>query len=401
LHIAFSTYKTLRQHCKKQHDAVFISSTGDALLSSHSYTDEANAVDDSPAVDTSACAPTVDEFGVAQAPLKFLMALMASNSLPLSAVEFIRNSAQELIKDIVNFLKCRVMEVLQHSHLDMNTLVGFHELVNDFDGWQNPFYGIETVQQLMTYLKTKGLYNEAEPHVIGKRWEVKRDRMTQKQVQVEVSDTFYYVRIENTLRLILQQPRSWSFIDTRTQQAPSGLLTQWVDGDNGQHMASYCTSHFPSSIPIFIQIYFDEVETVNPLGSKTGIHKLGAFYFVVKNFPPVVNSSLHNIHLLALAHSEDLKRYTADAVMRTVVAELQVLHNDGLTVSVNGHSGHFRCMLSQVVGDNLGLHSLLGYVENFSRAKHACDLCMATQAEMQTVFTESTWSSISVLSCLF
>ena len=39
-------------------------------------------------------------------------------------------------------------------------------------------------------------------------------------------------------------------------------------------------------------------------------------------------------------------------------------------------------ILTQIVGDNLGLHSVLGYVESFSRAARACDLCM-------TVFQES------------
>lgn len=102
-----------------------------------------------------------------------------------------------------------------------------------------------------------------------------------------------------------------------------------------------------------------------------------------------MNLSLHNIHLLALVHVEDLKKYTADAVMCTVVAELEDLHNVGFTVEVNGQKQHFRCFLTQVVGDNLGLHSVLGFAENFSRATYACDLCMATQEDMQTNFSDS------------
>jgi len=69
------------------------------------------------------------------------------------------------------------------------------------------------------------------------------------------------------------------------------------------------------------------VETVNPLASKTEIHKLGAFYFVIKNFPAAANSYLHNIHLLALAIAEELKKYTAEAVMCHIVVELKDMHD--------------------------------------------------------------------------
>jgi len=45
--------------------------------------------------------------------------------------------------------------------------------------------------------------------------------------------------------------------------------------------------------------------------------------------------------------------------------------------------------LTQIVGVNLGLHSVLGYVESFSRAARAFDLCMTSQDDMHTVFQES------------
>lgn len=334
-------------------------------------------------------APCVDNVGVAQAALKFLMALMASNSLTLSVIEFIRNSAEELVKDILCFLQAEVIQTVETVCPHVMSVPGFQMLLKNFDGWKTPFSGIGTEQQLLRYLKNKGVYNEAEPKVLGKRWDLRRDKATNKQLQVEVDDVFYYVPIESTMRLILQQPQSWNLINRTYEESQHGIVDDWINSDNGQRLLKYCKTTFPSSMPVFIQIYFDEVETVNPLGSKTGIHKLGAFYFVVKNFPPVVNSALQNIHLLALAHSEDLKKHTADAVMQTVVDELTQLHDSGFTVCMNGHAQHFRCFLSQVVGDNLGLHSVLGFVENFSRATYACDLCMATQHDIQTTFNES------------
>ena len=74
------------------------------------------------------------------------------------------------------------------------------------------------------------MYQEPEANVIGRRWEVKRDWGTSKQRQVEVDDIFYYVPIENTLKLVLQQLRSWFLIDRRGEQACSGVVTDWLHG---------------------------------------------------------------------------------------------------------------------------------------------------------------------------
>lgn len=44
-----------------------------------------------------------------------------------------------------------------------------------------------------------------------------------------------------------------------------------------------------------IQLFYDEFETINPLGSKRCMHKLGVIYFTLINFPKL-NASLGNIH---------------------------------------------------------------------------------------------------------
>jgi len=396
----FSSYKALRRHMRTNHSDDTACCYNEASSPRCHVTGNAASVDyddDAAVGSTTTCSaslesgsvPCVDNHGISQAALKFLLALMASNALPLSTIEFVKNSVQDLIRDIVGFLRSKVIKVIDSLCPDGRSVPVFQDLLTDFDGWKNPFYGIETEQQLLTYLRKKGCYNDPEPHVIGKRWEVKRDKVTKKQLQVEVDDTFYYVSIENTLRVILNQPQTLQLLDKTFRNPNCEVFSDWLDSSNGQRLQTYSSQQFSACVPIFLQVYFDEVETVNPLGSKTSIHKLGAFYFVIKNFPAAVNSSLHNIHLLALAHSADLKRYTADAVVRSVCNELIKLHDVGFSVMLNGRPLHFRCFLTQVVGDNLGLHSVLGFVENFSRATYACDLCMATQSDMQTVFNDS------------
>ncbi len=52
---------------------------------------------------------------------------------------------------------------------------------------------------------------------------------------------------------------------------------------------------------LHIQVYYDDSETSNPLGSKQGI-------ITLRNLPPRLNSCLMNIHLISLFHSQDAKK---------------------------------------------------------------------------------------------
>ncbi len=134
-----------------------------------------------------------------------------------------------------------------------------------------------------------------------------------------------------------------------------------------------------------IQMFYDDFEVVNPLGSKRGIHKLVAIYFTLRNISPKWNSMLANIHLCALFHAQDLKRYGFSEILAPVVRDIKVFENDGTDIPLYG--GRVRGSVVQVTGDNLGLHSLFGLVESFS-ARYCCRFCLAEKDDFQTEFSE-------------
>ena len=328
--------------------------------------------------------PVVDEYGISQAALKFLLTLMASNSLPASTADFVKNCSQELLQDILGYLQFKTASLLTKCGCDITKV---NDLMSEFESMKNPFKGIDSQHMLLSYLKMKNVYIEPEEKCFGKRWDVKRDPQSGKQIQVEVEDKFYYIPIERTIKLVLQQKDTWKMLNKNS--SVDGIVDDWLHGDNGKKLTKYCERTFPLSTHIYVQIYFDEVETTNPIGSKTGIHKLGAFYFVIKNFPPAANSALSNIHLLALCHADDIKKHkSVDPVLNIIISELNQLHDEGFSINVSGEDRHIRCFLTQFVGENLGLHSILGYMENFSRATFPCDICMATTDDIQQIFSE-------------
>lgn len=91
--------------------------------------------------------------------------------------------------------------------------------------------------------------------------------------------------------------------------------------DGSQFSSHLLFKRYPDALQI--QLYFDDLEKTNPLGSKTKIHKLGAVYFTLKNFPPECNSSLANIHLCLLFNSIDREVYGFEKILQPLLDDLR------------------------------------------------------------------------------
>jgi len=85
-----------------------------------------------------------------------------------------------------------------------------------------------------------------------------------------------------------------------------------------------------------IILYYDELEIVNPLGSYTGTHKLGMFYWCLANIYPELRSSFNAVNLLAIAKYPDIKKIGISKILERFVEEINVLQTEGVSVIVNG-----------------------------------------------------------------
>ena len=208
-------------------------------------------------------------------------------------------------------------------------------------------------------------WNIVEPveHVLGVRFDVRRDIITGTYRQVPVNDNFNYVPIQEV------KPHQEGF---------------YRDISNGSYFKNH--SLFSQQEPALqIQLYYDDFETANPLGSKKGVHKLGCVYFVLRNSSPKLNSVLMSIHLVALFHSEDLKKYGFEPILKPLIDDLKILETEGIQLPFSATP--VKGSVIQVTGDNLALHALFGFVESFS-ATYCCRLCLTAISEYQSVFSE-------------
>lgn len=66
-----------------------------------------------------------------------------------------------------------------------------------------------------------------------------------------------------------------------------------------------------------------------------------------------------NIHLVALFHSGDFKKYGFDPILKPLDDDIKVLEIEGMLVPLKG-------TVFLVTGDNLAVHGLFGFVESFN-----------------------------------
>jgi len=92
-----------------------------------------------------------------------------------------------------------------------------------------------------------------------------------------------------------------------------------------------------------------------------------------------------NVHLVALFHSEDLKKYEFEPILKPLINDLEILETEGIQLPFSATP--VKGSVIQVTGDNLALHALFGFVESFS-ATCCCRLCLTDKSEYQSVLNE-------------
>ncbi|XP_030606887.1 uncharacterized protein LOC115795207 [Archocentrus centrarchus] len=292
-----------------------------------------------------------------------------SNNVVLSVVESMEDYVNELHKK----LKEQVMSAVPSDSPCRNAV----EEV--FSNVFNPFSELNTNSKWTKYFTEKWGVVEPVEINLGVRYDSKRNKISGIYEQVPVNDTFIYVPLFKTLEFIFKNAEV------------CGQLNKASTLDD--FYKDFCDGKYYKQHPLFskskgaleIQVYYDDFETSNPLGSKQGIHKLGCLYFTLRNLPPSLNSSLMNIHLISLFHSQDAKKYGIDKILAPFIDDVKVLEQSGMEVSFTEQPLYGT--IAQITGDNLGLNSILGYVESFS-ANYYCRMCLTDKVSAQTVFSE-------------
>lgn len=132
------------------------------------------------------------------------------------------------------------------------------------------------------------------------------------------------------------------------------------------------TSQYEGKIVFPYFLYIDDFEINNPLGSHATYQSIAAIYY---SFPLIENNSkLSNIFLAALIKSTDFKEFGNDPCLLQIIDEINYLANEGIIITTEHGEFKVYFILGLILGDNLGLNSILEFSKSFS-SNYYCRFC--------------------------
>lgn len=194
--------------------------------------------------------------------------------------------------------------------------------------------------------------------------------------------SFQYVPILKSLHQLLSREDIITKVVEGHQRQEStnfGITNQYRSAKDGSLFQENC--FFAGERPrIILNLYVDDFETCNPLGTSRMKHKLCAVYWVLANLPPGSHSALSSIYLSVLCKTDDVNTYGYDKIFQPLLQDLKTLEDLGVYVPLLGES--LQGTVFSVVADNLGAHSVAGFLQCFS-VQYYCRFCTGSSSDIQ------------------
>lgn len=208
----------------------------------------------------------------------------------------------------------------------------------------------------------------------------KKEKKINSRITMELTNcTYQYIPIEKTLKAFLELPGVFELIKSYMCElnTVTGCIINLVQTPLWKDMLKLCQE---DKFILPILLYVDDFEINNPLGSHAGTCGV---YFALGCMPPEYSFQLNNIFLLQLCQSKDEQN-----LFHHIVHALKSLEKDGLTININSQRYTIYFSLALILGDNLGIHSMLGLNESFN-STYYCRFCRCQKSEAANMLSEN------------
>ncbi|KAG1714469.1 hypothetical protein GQR58_001470 [Nymphon striatum] len=163
----------------------------------------------------------------------------------------------------------------------------------------------------------------------------------------------------------------------KLNKSHDGALRDYGDGDFYKDNPLFNTEC--KALQILLYLY--EFTASNPIGHNVKNFKLGGFYMLLGNVPPKYRSQQYVIQLFILCMSSIIKQIGFEVEL--LMHDLKTLKTEGLLITRSGDN-LFYGTVSVVLTDNLGAHSIGGFLESFHCLRN-CRFCFTPRETMQTI----------------
>lgn len=231
----------------------------------------------------------------------------------------------------------------------------------------NSMDSLSTLHRRMKLFKERGMVPPVCIEVSNRIEAVAINPITTVQRTLPV--TYQYIPLLETLAFIFKHPDIESMVDNPIL-ARDGAMVSFMDSARSKSLSE-------QGMEIQLALYCDDIEIVNCLGAKSGVHKMTMFYISLLNLPPKYTSQTKHIHLVAVANAQDVRSEGIDVFLAKLIDDVKLLE---MGVEINGKMR--RGTIAVIIADNLAANALYGIHESFS-SDFYCRFCITKKAECQ------------------
>lgn len=292
--------------------------------------------------------------------------LYANESLPRNKTQMILDQCQLLIQSVFSELKI---------HIETIDISQIKQLLETLSGTQY-------VQSEYMFKKSLSIEDKIVPVIHYVLDEFSKETKFAESVQIKQNSRFLKLvdlndlftklfALPNFLQGILDYQSELSKDNTTISNV---IQTPFWKTKVRESQLNTNTLYLP------INIYFDDFEPLNALGSHSGAYKIGGVYCTLPSLPVQAQSMLKYIFLGSLFFTDDRKDFGNSKVFLPFIEILNMLQTEGIQVDFGCYT-RVKLVPFAIIGDNLGLNSMLGFVESFN-SFHYCRLCKSHKKDM-------------------
>lgn len=300
---------------------------------------------------------------------EFALKLETVHKIPKVAIDNIIQHTSHLlshhVSEAVNNIKTHLEPKMSHEDLSfMNSFVKGIKLTN-----------VESEYSRRKYYSNHCSLVEPQEVLLGTELRNIKGHMT------DVKRYGYCIPLQKALQALLNLPEVLTAVST-SHYSESSMMKDICDG-------MYIRTHplflkDPNALAIVLN--HDDMEIVNPLGSRIKKNKLSMFYFYLANIQPQFRSKLVAIQLVAIARSRDLRKYGVDKLLEDFVTTVNELQCRGIKFKIGTSERLVYGTLVMAPCDTLAAQWIGGFKEGVGFAVKPCRTCEVTQTEAKRTF---------------
>lgn len=174
----------------------------------------------------------------------------------------------------------------------------------------------------------------------------------------------YLVSLRDTFKKVFEIPNIYDTVFNyreKLERSNSPIISNFVQSKLWKSILT----EFLSQVVFPLFLYYDDYETGNALGSHSGANKIRGTYISIPCFPLEYQSSLDSIFYALLFYTKNRVQFGNNAVFKKLIEELKFFEIEEIEINLSKSKHKIYFKLSLILGDNLGLHLLFGFVECF------------------------------------